>query len=129
MFVPPNYNEDHLKNIMIAHGMGEAKVGRDVFFQQGCPVNACTITRDHPEKADLILFKDYITHYGSTRRNSQVRLVVEACTYAYIIRIRKNYELQTGLSAAGVDAVLVGVSLSHAGHQERIGQLDGNLSS
>lgn len=82
VFVPPNYNEDHLKNIMIAHGMGEAKVGRDVFFQQGCPVNACTITRDHPEKADLILFKDYITHYGSTRRNSQVwMLYLLECPY------------------------------------------------
>lgn len=68
MFVPPNYNktggEHSLKKIMVPHGMAEAKAGPDIFFQQRCPVNSCTIIRDNPYDADLILFKDYITHIG-----------------------------------------------------------------
>lgn len=68
MFVPPDYNktgsEHSLKKIMIPHGMAEAKLGPDIFMQQRCPVNTCTIVRDNPDDADLILFKDYVTHVG-----------------------------------------------------------------
>lgn len=76
MFVPPDYNrtagEHPLKKIMVPHGMAEAKAGPDIFFQQRCPVNTCTIVRDNPDEADLILFKDYITHVGR-RPHNQVR--------------------------------------------------------
>jgi len=69
MFVPPDYNktggeQPEMKKIMISHGMAEAKLGPDIFFQQRCPVNTCTIVRDNPDNADLILFKDYVTHVG-----------------------------------------------------------------
>ncbi|KAG5320375.1 FUCTA fucosyltransferase, partial [Pseudoatta argentina] len=77
MFVPSDYNktgsEHPLKKIMIPHGMAEAKIGPDIFFQQRCPVNTCTIVRDNPDDADLILFKDYITHVGR-RSYNQVRV-------------------------------------------------------
>lgn len=73
MFVPTDYNgtsgEHPLKRIMIPHGMAEAKVGPDIFFQQRCPVNTCTIVRDNPDDADLILFKDYIAHVGRRPHN------------------------------------------------------------
>lgn len=73
MFVPPDYNrtigERPLKKIMVAHGMAEAKTGPDIFFQQRCPVNTCTIVRDNPDEADLILFKDYVTHIGRRPHN------------------------------------------------------------
>lgn len=89
MFVPPDYNrtggEHLLKKIMIPHGMAEAKVGPDIFFQQRCPVNTCTIVRDNPDSADLILFKDYITHVGR-RSNSQVS--VDGIS---ILAIRRNH--------------------------------------
>lgn len=75
MFVPPDYNktgsEHTYKKIMIPHGMAEAKLGSIIFQQQRCPVNTCTIVRDNPDEADLILFKDYITHVGR-RPNNQV---------------------------------------------------------
>ncbi|XP_078036874.1 glycoprotein 3-alpha-L-fucosyltransferase A [Augochlora pura] len=73
MFVPNDYNktltERLLKKIMVPHGMSEAKVGQDIFLQHRCPVNTCTIIRDDPTEADLILFKDYVTHVG--RRSSK----------------------------------------------------------
>ncbi|CAL7943938.1 unnamed protein product [Xylocopa violacea] len=76
MFMPSDYNktstERQLKKIMVPHGMPEAKVGPDLFLQHGCPVNTCTIVRDNPEDADLILFKDYITHVGRRSPNQQV---------------------------------------------------------
>lgn len=75
MYVPTDYNkttaEHQLKKIMVPHGMPEAKVGPDIFLQHRCPVNTCTIVRDNPDEADLILFKDYITHVGR-RSPSQV---------------------------------------------------------
>jgi len=81
MFVPSDYNktgsEHPLKKIMIPHGMAEAKIGPDIFFQQRCPVNTCTIVRDNPDDADLILFKDYITHVGR-RSYNQVSDVTQA---------------------------------------------------
>lgn len=68
MFVPPDYNRTSLerkpKRIMVPHGMNEAKTGNDLFLWLGCPVNTCVITRDNPETADLILFKDYVSHVG-----------------------------------------------------------------
>lgn len=76
MFIPPEYNrtnaEQNLKKILVTNGMGEAKVGRDVFLKLGCPVDTCTIVRSQPEEADLILFKDHVTHPGS-RPYNQVR--------------------------------------------------------
>lgn len=79
MYVPTDYNKTGvvfknrpLKKIMIPHGMPEAKVGPDIFLQHRCPVNTCIIIRDNAEDADLILFKDYITHVGR-RFASQVR--------------------------------------------------------
>lgn len=76
MYVPTDYNKTGvdrpLKKIMVPHGMPEAKVGPDIFLQHRCPVNTCTIVRDNAEDADLILFKDYITHVGR-RSASQVR--------------------------------------------------------
>ncbi|XP_029162756.1 glycoprotein 3-alpha-L-fucosyltransferase A-like isoform X1 [Nylanderia fulva] len=85
MFVPPDYNrtgsEHPLKKIMIPHGMAEAKVGPDIFFQQRCPVNTCTIVRDNPDSADLILFKDYITHVGRRSNNQVWMLYFLECPY------------------------------------------------
>lgn len=76
MYVPADYNksnvEHQLKKIMVPHGMPEAKAGPDIFLQLRCPVNTCTIVRDNPEEADLVLFKDYVTHVGR-RSSSQVR--------------------------------------------------------
>ncbi|XP_076655080.1 glycoprotein 3-alpha-L-fucosyltransferase A isoform X1 [Halictus rubicundus] len=73
MFVPHDYNktlsEHQLKKIMVPHGMPEAKVGQDIFLQHRCPVNTCTIVREDASDADLILFKDYVTHVG--RRSSK----------------------------------------------------------
>lgn len=64
MFVPPGYNKTGtdvgLKKILVSHGMGEVKLGSEIFTQQGCPVSTCTIIRDNPSEADLILFKDYV---------------------------------------------------------------------
>jgi len=78
MFLPPDYNktggEHSLKKIMIPHGMVEAKIGSDIFFQQRCPVNTCTIVRDNSDDADLILFKDYITHVGRRPHNQVHRM-------------------------------------------------------
>lgn len=85
MFVPPDYNKTGepvpLKKIMIPHGMAEAKVGPDIFFQQRCPVNTCTIVRDNPDDADLILFKDYITHVGRRSYNQVWMLYFLECPY------------------------------------------------
>ncbi|RLU22705.1 hypothetical protein DMN91_004983 [Ooceraea biroi] len=85
MFVPPDYNrtggEHPLKKIMIPHGMVEAKVGPDIFFQQRCPVNTCTIVRDNPDDADLILFKDYVTHVGRRPHNQVWMLYFLECPY------------------------------------------------
>lgn len=70
MFVPPDYNRTSdlpYKKILIPHGMSDAKVGHDIFLQHGCPVNTCTIIRDNHADADLILFKDYVTHVGRRR--------------------------------------------------------------
>ncbi|KAL2728059.1 glycoprotein 3-alpha-L-fucosyltransferase A-like isoform X1 [Vespula maculifrons] len=84
MFVPPDYNrtdEHRLKKIMVPHGMGEAKVGSDIFVQHRCPVNTCTIVRDNPDEADLILFKDYVTHVGRRPRNQVWMLYFLECPY------------------------------------------------
>ncbi|XP_043581348.1 glycoprotein 3-alpha-L-fucosyltransferase A isoform X1 [Bombus pyrosoma] len=76
MYVPTDYNKTGvdrpLKKIMVPHGMPEAKVGPDIFLQHRCPVNTCTIVRDNAEDADLILFKDYITHVGRRSASQQV---------------------------------------------------------
>ncbi|XP_043519703.1 glycoprotein 3-alpha-L-fucosyltransferase A isoform X3 [Frieseomelitta varia] len=76
MYVPTDYNKTGgdrpMKKIMVPHGMPEAKVGSDIFLQHRCPVNTCTIVRDNAEDADLILFKDYITHVGRRSPNQQV---------------------------------------------------------
>ncbi|XP_070511149.1 glycoprotein 3-alpha-L-fucosyltransferase A isoform X5 [Cardiocondyla obscurior] len=85
MFVPPDYNKTNgqhqLKKIMISHGMAEAKVGPEIFFQQRCPVNTCTIVRDNPDSADLILFKDYITHVGRRSYDQVWMLYFLECPY------------------------------------------------
>ena len=77
MFLPPDYNKTNadipLKRILVPHGMSEAKVGQNIFIQQGCPVSSCTITRDNPAEADLILFKDYVTHVGRRRLNQVLK--------------------------------------------------------
>lgn len=80
MFMPPDYNRTGgepfpLKKIMIPHGMVEAKAGRDIFIQQHCPVNTCTIVRDNSDDADLILFKDYITHVGRRSYNQVLDVI------------------------------------------------------
>lgn len=73
MFVPPHYNktgtEVKFKKIYIPHGMNEAKTGPGVFLKQKCPINRCTIMRDNPSQADMILFKDYVSQIGSRPRN------------------------------------------------------------
>lgn len=85
MFVPPEYNktnsEQPYKKILIPHGMGEAKVGHDIFIQQGCPINSCTIIRDNHADADLILFKDYVTHVGRRRLHQVWLLYFLECPY------------------------------------------------
>ncbi|KAL7286859.1 hypothetical protein TKK_0018995 [Trichogramma kaykai] len=85
MFVPPDYNrsnhEIRFKKIYIPHGMNEAKSGPDLFFQQGCPVNTCMITRDNPNDADLIIFKDYVTHVGKRNPNQAWMLYFLECPY------------------------------------------------
>ncbi|XP_024938146.1 glycoprotein 3-alpha-L-fucosyltransferase A isoform X2 [Cephus cinctus] len=85
MFMPPEYNrtyaESHLKKIMIPHGMGEALTGRDVFFNQKCPVNTCVITRDNMENADLVVFQDYISHVGHRPPNQIWMIYFLECPY------------------------------------------------
>lgn len=85
MYVPLDYNrtfaERHPKRIMIPHGMNEAKTGNDLFLQLGCPVSTCVITRDDPETADLILFKDYVTHVGHRQPNQVWVLYFLECPY------------------------------------------------
>ncbi|XP_066603353.1 glycoprotein 3-alpha-L-fucosyltransferase A isoform X2 [Prorops nasuta] len=84
MFVPPDYNrttEPHLKKILVPHSMNEAKSGPDIFFQQRCPVNTCTITRDNAADADLIIFKDYVTHVGRRTANQVWMLYFLECPY------------------------------------------------
>ncbi|XP_012148355.2 glycoprotein 3-alpha-L-fucosyltransferase A isoform X2 [Megachile rotundata] len=85
MYVPTDYNktsEEHqLKKIMVPHGMPEAKVGSDIFLQLRCPVNTCTIVRDNSDEADLILFKDYITHVGRRSPNQVWMLYLLECPY------------------------------------------------
>ncbi|XP_011307915.1 glycoprotein 3-alpha-L-fucosyltransferase A isoform X2 [Fopius arisanus] len=85
MFVPLDYNRTSVehppKRIMIPHGMGEAKTGSDLFHQLGCPVNTCVITRDNPEGADLIIFKDYVTHVGRRAPNQAWMLYFLECPY------------------------------------------------
>ncbi|KAK0086738.1 hypothetical protein PV325_002654 [Microctonus aethiopoides] len=85
MFVPPDYNRTSLerkpKRIMVPHGMNEAKTGNDLFLWLGCPVNTCVITRDNPETADLILFKDYVSHVGRRPANQIWLLYFLECPY------------------------------------------------
>lgn len=85
MYVPSDYNQtfakNHPKKIMIPHGMNEAKTGSDVFIQLGCPISTCVITRDDPETADLILFKDYVTHVGHRPPNQVWALYFLECPY------------------------------------------------
>ncbi|XP_011496319.1 PREDICTED: glycoprotein 3-alpha-L-fucosyltransferase A [Ceratosolen solmsi marchali] len=80
MFVPPEYNRSshdiRFKKIYVPHGMNP-----DLFYQQGCPVNTCVITRDNPGEADLILFKDYITHIGRRFINQIWMLYFLECPY------------------------------------------------
>lgn len=154
MFVPPDYNrtggEHPLKKIMIPHGMAEAKVGPDIFFQQRCPVNTCTIVRDNPDDADLILFKDYVTHVGR-KSYSQVSDTIQAISifairenhvaFAWQLIRRKTFfilhthkrksivSLRIIRFSAGVDAVFFRMSLSHAKREERSCQLDRHVSA
>ncbi|XP_043474596.1 glycoprotein 3-alpha-L-fucosyltransferase A [Leptopilina heterotoma] len=84
MFVPPDYNRTSdlpYKKILIPHGMSDAKVGHDIFTQHGCPVNTCTIIRDNHADADLILFKDYVTHVGRRRLHQIWLLYFLECPY------------------------------------------------
>ncbi|XP_031834464.1 glycoprotein 3-alpha-L-fucosyltransferase A isoform X1 [Nomia melanderi] len=83
MFVPHNYNktEHSLKKIMVPHGMPEAKVGPDIFLRHHCPVNTCTIVREDPADADLILFKDYVTHVGRRSPKQVWMLYFLECPY------------------------------------------------
>ncbi|XP_043519704.1 glycoprotein 3-alpha-L-fucosyltransferase A isoform X4 [Frieseomelitta varia] len=85
MYVPTDYNKTGgdrpMKKIMVPHGMPEAKVGSDIFLQHRCPVNTCTIVRDNAEDADLILFKDYITHVGRRSPNQVWMLYFLECPY------------------------------------------------
>lgn len=98
MFVPPDYNktggEHPLKKIMIPHGMTEAKAGPDIFFQQRCPVNTCTIVRDNPDNADLILFKDYITHVGR-RSYNQVNQTQRQVMLIFVIRKNVSFAIDS----------------------------------
>ncbi|XP_063976771.1 glycoprotein 3-alpha-L-fucosyltransferase A isoform X1 [Diachasmimorpha longicaudata] len=85
MFVPPDYNRTSIerrpKRIMIPHGMGEAETGSELFHHLGCPVNTCVITRDNPDLADLIIFKDYVTHVGRRLPNQVWMLYFLECPY------------------------------------------------
>ncbi|XP_057337504.1 glycoprotein 3-alpha-L-fucosyltransferase A isoform X1 [Microplitis mediator] len=84
MFIPPDYDkssERRPKKIMIPHGMNEAKVGGELFQWLGCPVSNCVITRDNPDSADLILFKDYVTHIGRRSPNQIWMLYFLECPY------------------------------------------------
>ncbi|XP_053979059.1 glycoprotein 3-alpha-L-fucosyltransferase A isoform X2 [Hylaeus volcanicus] len=83
MFVPNDYNktEQPLKKIMVPHGMPEAKVGPDIFHQHRCPVNTCTIVRENPDDADLILFKDYVTHVRRKSPKQVWMLYLLECPY------------------------------------------------
>lgn len=151
MFVPPNYNKtggDHpLKKIMIPHGMAEAKIGPDIFFQQRCPVNTCTIVRDNPDNADLILFKDYVTHVGRRSYNQvnqiqrqailifanweNVAYTIDPQFYSYHAYVRTFiiFLMRILRFLAGVDAVFFRMSLSHAECEERSYQLDRHIST
>lgn len=151
MFVPPDYNrtssEQSLKKIMIPHGMGEAKVGPDIFTQQRCPVNTCTIVRDNPDDADLILFKDYVTHVGRRPYNQVSRTTSSniSSVIATSVTLRDRFTVKLHLYRtrerrtcivirmmrpfAGVDAVFFRMSLSHAECEERPYQLDGHIST
>ncbi|XP_046614305.1 glycoprotein 3-alpha-L-fucosyltransferase A isoform X1 [Neodiprion virginianus] len=85
MYVPPEYNktsaEQKLKKILVTNGMGEAKPGREIFQKLGCPVDTCTILRSKPEEADLILFKDHVSHPGSRPQNQIWMLYFLECPY------------------------------------------------
>ncbi|XP_012276310.1 glycoprotein 3-alpha-L-fucosyltransferase A isoform X2 [Orussus abietinus] len=85
MFIPPDYNrtlaQQRVKKIMVPHGMPEARPGSDIFIQQSCPVSSCTIIRDNPDDADLILFKDYVSNVGRRPPNQVWMLYFLECPY------------------------------------------------
>lgn len=83
MFVPPNYDKiresGKLKEILLFNGLGpwNLKQGRDIFKNLKCPVNTCKVTanREHANRADLILYKDYYIPTDVARPSKQLYML------------------------------------------------------
>jgi glycoprotein 3-alpha-L-fucosyltransferase len=83
MFVPPSSSAgessvQRLKKILFYYGLGRwfpLKLGRDMFRDARCPVDACTITLDQKQTADVdaILYYEHFTHPSHPRPPNQVR--------------------------------------------------------
>jgi len=83
MFIPPSPSAgessvQRLKKILFYYGLGSwfhLKPGRDMFREARCPVDACTITLDQKQTADVdaILYYKRFTHPRHPRPPEQVR--------------------------------------------------------
>ena len=83
MFVPPSSSGgeskgQRLKKILFYYGLGSwfpLKPGRDMFRENRCPVDTCTIMLDQKQTtdADAILYHDRFTHPRQPRPQEQVR--------------------------------------------------------
>lgn len=83
MFVPPNYEqmktESRNKVILLFNGLSQwnVKGGRDLFVNNKCPVDTCTLTdnREMASKADMLLYKDHYINAGVTRSMYQIYMI------------------------------------------------------
>lgn len=83
MFVPPNYNQMRTENrnkvILLFNGLSQwnVKGGREVFLNNKCPVDTCTLTenREMAAKADMLLYKDHYVNSGVTRSLNQIYMI------------------------------------------------------
>jgi hypothetical protein len=83
MFVPPSspaggLTGQRLKMILFYYGLGRhirLKPGRDMFTDDRCPVDTCTITLDQNQaaEADAIVYYGGFSHPGHSRPPRQVR--------------------------------------------------------
>lgn len=83
MFVPPNYEQVRTENrnkvILLYNGLSQwnVKGGREVFLNNKCPVDTCTLTenREMAAKADMLLYKDHYVNSGVTRSLNQIYMI------------------------------------------------------
>lgn len=82
MFIPPNYEkmkEKGNKMILLYNGLNQWHIrpGREVFLNNKCPVDSCTITGDRSQaaSADMLLYKDHYIPPNVHRTMNQIYMM------------------------------------------------------